>query len=326
MQHKSVSAAYPPAAQYVFALADGLLGNPVTDVKRVLAFFDLGTLVLLPGLLAGLGVAPGWVIIYAWHPLVVCEVVARGHLDAVGIFFMVVALRLLVGRTRATSALAGAALATSILAKGYALCIAPFLVRAAGPHRRAFVLAMLAAGAAAYAPFLSAGGDLFSGLIAYSTRWVGNAIPFAVVDATLARVTAHHGPISRAVLGAALAVWMGVLLRRRREDVLLAEVDLSFLTLAGLFVLSPVVYPWYLAHTIPFLCLRPRVPWLLLTGTAFAFYAHDFAGHHQEIWWVTALEYGVPLALAAILHLRGGARGMAPGRGREPVRAAHGSG
>lgn len=92
----------------------------------------------------------------------------------------------------------------------------------------------------------------------------------------------------------------------------------ALLALIGFFLLSPAVYPWYLAWTLPWLCLAaaetdragdtlrrgsgqallPHVAWLLLTGTIFGFYAHDLAGHHREVWWLTALQYALPAAIA----------------------------
>ena len=52
---------------------------------------------------------------------------------------------------------------------------------------------------------------------------------------------------------------------------------------------------------MPFLCLRPRPAWLLLTGTIFAFYAHAFAGPHVQVWWISVLQFAPPLVLALAL-------------------------
>ncbi len=111
--------------------------------------------------------------------------------------------------------------------------------------------------------------------------------------------------MTRRVLGTAFLVWMSNLLRWRGRGTGLDRVcDGSFYALAGFFVLSPVLYSWYLAWTVPFLCLRPRPGWLLLTGTIFAFYAHEFAGPHAEFWWLNVLEYGLPLLVAGAVWQR----------------------
>lgn len=320
VQHKRVRAAYPPVAQYVFALADRIPASRVVTLKLVLMVFDLGTLLLLPGLLLGLGRPPAWALLYAWHPLVVGEVVARGHLDSIGVFFLVLAMRLLLLPAPRPRALAGAALAASVLAKGYAIVALPFFLLAARPFRRWFGLGFAAVAFAAYLPFISAGSSLFSGIAQYATDWTGYAPVFPLVDWVFALLTPSHALAARRVCGAALAAWLALMLfRQRRADTPVGAFDSSFLALAAFYLLSPVLYPWYLSWTVPFLCLRPRPGWLILTGTVFLFYAHVYAGSHATIPWVTALEYGLPVCAAvatAAAHAVSRARQEAPGPGR----------
>jgi hypothetical protein len=348
---KSVPAAYPPVAQYAFALAGFIPGPPVIVLKLVLALFDVGTVLLLVSILAAMKQPKSWVILYAWHPLAICELVARGHLDTIGIFFMVLAFRLLlIGRPCERSqqrrrllmaALSGAALAMSVLAKGYALVIAPFLFLAARPRRRVFLVAMAATAALAYAPFASAGLGLFRGATMYGRGWRGNSSVFALLNLALSRVSTHHDAIARAICLVALVAWVAALLRKA----MLAPGDqagtarYALLALIGFFLFSPAVYPWYLAWTIPWLCLAaaetdragdtlrrgsgqallPYTAWLILTGTIFGFYAHDLAGHHREVWWVTAFEYALPLLVAlacAALRRVAGAPAVSVGASR----------
>jgi hypothetical protein len=309
VQHKSVPAAYPPVAQYVFLLASFVPLNPVIGLKVILALFDVLTVLLLANLIGQLGRPPAWAICYAWHPLVVCEVIARGHLDSLGIFFLVLAARLLLVPSRPGRAASGAALALSILSKGYALFAAPFLLIAAKPHRRAYLLAFALAGLIVYLPFVSAGVELLTGLRAYAERWHGNASIFTLVTLALTPLSEDPDGLARITCAVGLAGWLGFLLFRGRPIKTPEKaLRLSERALQGLFLLSATVYPWYLAWTLPLLCLSRSLPWLVLTGTVFAFYAHDFAGHHREIWWVTSLEYGLPLALAVFLRLWGAQR------------------
>ena len=348
---KSVPAAYPPVAQYVFAAAGVIPGPPVIVLKLVLALFDVGTVLLLVSILAAIKQPKSWVILYAWHPLVVCELVARGHLDSIGIFFMALAFRLLlvgqdlrvlpqgwlVGRPCERSeqrrlliaALSGVALSMSILAKGYAIIVAPFFILAARPRRGVFLVAMAATAALAYVPFASAGLGLFRGAAMYGRGWRGNSSVFALLDLSLSRLSPNHDAIARAICLLALLLWIGLLVKRARAERGLApafsvpvpaprSAGFALLALIGFFLLSPAVYPWYLAWTLPWLCLAaaetdragdalrrrsgqallPHLAWLILTGTIFGFYAHDLAGHHREVWWLTALQYALPAAIA----------------------------
>ncbi|MFB3881076.1 MAG: hypothetical protein ACE149_07420 [Armatimonadota bacterium] len=312
---KSVPAAYPPVAQYVFAGTGLVPGNPIINLKLIFALFDIGTVLLLLSLLGRLTLPRTWIIIYAWHPLAICEVVARGHFDSLGVFLMVLAARLL-GRSWAPSpkdsgsvsaALSGVALAASILAKGYALVIAPLIFVVAAPRRVVFIVSLAAAAALAYLPFASAGLDVFRGASMYAHQWQGNSSIFQLLNLALSPIATNHAAIARAVCLCATVAWLALLVRRSLVVPSAASLPrLALLAMAGFFLLSPPVYPWYLAWTLPWLCLSPSVPWLILTGTVFGFYAHDFAGHHQEIWWVTVAEYGLPLLVAplAAIHSR----------------------
>ncbi len=305
MDFKSVPAAYPPTAQYVFALADRIPADRIITLKLVLAGFDIGTVLLLPGLLRRLRRPPVWVLLYAWHPLVVGEVVARGHLDSIGIFFLVLAMRLFLWEAARGRALTGVSLAASVLAKGYAVFLLPSFFIAARPRRGWFVLGVVTAGVALYLPFASAGVELWRGIGLYSTRWQGYASIYQVVQFALGPLVHDPSAMARRVCAVAFVGWMGWVgwrLRHAREKT--AALDAGFLALAGFYLLSPVLYPWYLAWTVPFLCVRPRPGWVLFTGTVFLFYAHGFAPPHVEIGWVKALEYGPPLVLGVVLWRR----------------------
>jgi len=316
VQYKYVPAAYPPVAQYVFAFSDVIPADRIITLKLLLALFDIGTVLLLPGLLVRLRRPPVWVLLYAWHPLIAGEVVARGHLDSIGIFFLVLATRLLLQASGGARALSGAALAASVLAKGYALFMLPLFLLAAWPRRAWFAVGFAAAGVIAYLPFASAGTGLWRGIGMYAARWYGYTAIYEVVDLVASGVSGDHALLARRVCGAAFAAWLVFLwLMRRKRDDELHGLDTCFLALAGFYLLSPVLYPWYLAWTVPFLCLRPRPVWLLFTGTVFFYYAHGFAPGREEIAWVRFAEYGPPLVLALGLLI---ARNRGPAR-RSPA-------
>jgi len=298
---KHVPAAYPPIAQYVFAVADRIPAGRIVTLKLIFAAFDIGTVLLLPGLLLALRRPPVWVLLYAWHPLIVGEVVARGHLDSVGIFFLVLAAKLLLLRTSRHRVLTGAVLAASTLAKGYAIITLPFFLMAARANRRWLGLGFLGLAVAAYLPFASAGRDLLTGIALYSTEWTGYGAVFPLVDWAAAHFTAAHLATARQLCGLAVLGWLAALLcKQRRDSSVNNTLECCFLALAGFYVLSPVLYPWYLSWTVPFLCLRPRPGWVVLTGTVFIFYAQTYADPKMTLPWLTALEYGVPLCVAVI--------------------------
>src|SRR6185295_17813558 len=180
---------YPPAAQMVFALVSLVRPMSVTAVKAAMSSFDLIAVLLIMFVLARSGIDPARAIIFAWHPLVIFESAHSGHVEAVFIAFLMLAL---FAWSRRKHALTGFALAIATLTKFYPVILLPaFLIVAeddaiAGsppprPKPRIFAglfhkrnVTMLAAFvvtlALAYAPYLGAGGNLFGFLRAYVTE------------------------------------------------------------------------------------------------------------------------------------------------------------
>ena len=92
---------YPPVSQIVFASVmkwfpdTASVEAHIVTMKLALVLFDLGTLLLIWFLLAKLGFNVGWMIVYAWNPLVLKEIANGGHLDSIATFFMVASIVLL---------------------------------------------------------------------------------------------------------------------------------------------------------------------------------------------------------------------------------------
>jgi hypothetical protein len=89
---------YPPVSQAVFAFVTlltpeetGVLGR-IVIMKVALVLFDLATLIVVIGLVRLAGKHVGWSLAYAWCPLVIKEIANTGHLDAVTVFLMTLAL------------------------------------------------------------------------------------------------------------------------------------------------------------------------------------------------------------------------------------------
>ena len=86
---------YPPVSQLVFSAAMSLIPDTasveahVLFIKFVLLLFDVGILWLVFSLIRLLNRHPGWLIVYAWNPLVIKEIANSGHLDSIATFFTV---------------------------------------------------------------------------------------------------------------------------------------------------------------------------------------------------------------------------------------------
>ena len=89
---------YPPVSQFVFSVAMSLMPESasvkahITYMKFVLLLFDVATLFLILGLLKTLNRHVGWLLVYAWNPLVIKEIANGGHLDSIATLLTVLSV------------------------------------------------------------------------------------------------------------------------------------------------------------------------------------------------------------------------------------------
>ena len=264
VNYREIRTIYPPVAQAAFAIS-GLFGNGILPLKVLVVLFDLGTLLVLGALLRRRRRPAHWAVVYAWNPLVVVEFSLNGHVDSLGIFFLMVALHLASGPDRIGAALA---LALSAGAKLFAIAVWPFvLLRRRGAWIFPFLLAAL------YLPYASAGPHLVEGLSEYGDRWETNPGGFAVVRAVVRAsglVTApeewrRRKEVDRAARGAVIGLFAALALRllQRRTG----PTEAAYLLVGAFLLLSPTVHPWYATWIVPFLAIRLSRAWLLFTAT-----------------------------------------------------------
>lgn len=155
---------YPPAAQLIFA-AVGQVSRSVIGMKlAMLGFEALGMLAML-AVLRGAGLPPARILIYAWNPLALWSFACDGHVDAVAIGLLGLAL---LARTRRREGLAGALLGAATLVKVLPLAVAPAFVR--GGRLWLPMLAGSAVIAVLYLPYLDAGWGVFGFAGAYGAE------------------------------------------------------------------------------------------------------------------------------------------------------------
>jgi hypothetical protein len=307
---------YPPVAQAVFFAIARMGPMSVTAFKAAMSSFDLITILLLMLVLARSSIDPARAIIFAWHPLVIFEGAHSGHIEAVYIAFLALALVTWSGRKHA---LTGVALALATLVKFYpALLLPVFLVAKPEalsaktshldeePARSSFVtrvihkgnLAMLVAFGAtillAYAPYWSASSNLFAFLRGYIEEegFVQSGARYFLLDAVrkVVSIPTDVFLVFAAACLMAVAVWW--LLRVKRDA---SDVARGALALIGTYLLVTTPrYAWYYVWLVPFLCFAPSLGWLYLTCASVLLY----------LVWYTPLVYPeVPLWLGASLYV-----------------------
>ena len=296
INHKELPAIYPPAAQWVFGAIASWRAE-VGAFRGVMVFIDALLILLLGTLLLSSGRDPRWLVLYAWHPLVVIEVASSGHYEPLAMLPLVAGL-FAWHRSRTSPAswlFWGGAIATKYVG-GSAAWFAARRLAERGAWGRAF-LGLVIAGVttAVFAlPFVMDGTPPIGSLGTYVEHWGHNAS----VHALLAEVIGYHP--ARKVVGALFVLWAAYLTWRGPAP------GRGFLLLfAGLVVLSPVVHPWYGLWLIVLLPLYPSPPLLALSAllplSYLAWTTQASGGGWEAPGWVPWVEYGVPLALALAL-------------------------
>jgi alpha-1,6-mannosyltransferase len=303
---------YPPVAQMVFAAVARIHSLSVTTFKAAMSSFDLITVLLLMLVLARSGLDPARAIIFAWHPLAIFEGSHSGHIEAVLIAFLALALW---AWSERKPALTGIALALATLVKFYPVLLLPvFLIAKGDPSdapgdavdatvgsskssslaalfsRRSLTLlgAFVATVALAYLPYLGAGRNLLGFLRDYVveegfTQSGTRYFLLTLVREIIPMPTAVFMVLAAIALAVASVRW---LLRAKLDAV---DVANAAMALTGLYLLVTTPrYAWYYILMIPFLCLAPRIGWLYLTCASALLY----------LVWYTPLVYpGIPLWL-----------------------------
>jgi hypothetical protein len=285
---------YPPGAEMVFVAAARLGLDSVRGWRLIVFGGEVATLALLLAQLARLAMPSVAIILYAWAPLAVFEGMQAGHLDALLLPPLLLALR---WRQDGRLARAGAALGAAVALKLY-----PAVLLLAWWRRGdwGFPTACLAVVALAYAPYTAGVG---AGVLGFLPEYFGRAEDFNVgLRFFLTEALGLDGEPKRAfamlALGAAL---LGVLLRIRRR---LVE-DFAGIVAAGraaagayLALVPTAMHPWYVLWIVPFVTLAPSAAWLWFSGAvALSYLAYVWLPAPFPLW-LRAVEW---LPLYALL-------------------------
>ena len=269
---------YPPVAQIFFFVVTRVT-QTIPGFKGALVLLDLVTMGLVAATLRAIGQPAERVIVYAWHPLPIFEFGGSGHIDALMICFIALAL---FARAHQKFGIAGFALGAATLVKFFPVILLPAIYQRWDKRLLiAFAITIVlfyfpyllgaGAGVLGFLPQYAKEEGLQSGgryylliLIDYILEWCGvvHDLPPAVFT-------------SIALAGlAAIAIW--AFCRQAplgREDRDQDQWLLSALVLAVTFsiLLSPY-YPWYYSWITLFLCFVPNSAALGLTLVTWSLY------------------------------------------------------
>jgi hypothetical protein len=259
---------YPPVAEMIYFLATRV-SESVTWMKTTMVLFEGLAIWAIAQLLASFGLPRQRILIYAWHPLTVWEFAGSGHVDAMIIGFLALAL---LARRRHAEIASGMALASATLVKFFPAVLLPTLYkRWSWKMLLGFAITIVVA----YLPYLGVGPRGALGfLFGYAReRGIESGEQFFLLSAIRRLPLGFHVPTAAFVFFAivilgGLAIWM---LRKQEhgDDNYIAN---ALVMAAAFTVLVAPHFPWYFAWLVPFLCFIPSVPVFYLTLSSFLLY------------------------------------------------------
>lgn len=288
MNHKDKPTAYPPISELAFAAIGAVAYQPLAyKVAFVLA--DLLTLGAVLELLRRRGMSLAFSGLYALNPIVLIAYAGEAHFDSMMVAALVWAVCAVeAGRTKLAVILVS--IATGI--KWITLPLIPFFA-----GKRIVVGGLISVSVlllpALY--FYDSLGALFNALFAFGGTRSFNGLLY---DCLLL-----GGGVSRAIcsgivmlLFAAVILWRWLWRQRAPLDTHLRWI------LGALIMLSPTVHFWYLAWILPFVCLRPSLPWVTFSLTGGLYFCVWTNADWSLALWQQSLFWG-PFVLACVYEL-----------------------
>jgi alpha-1,6-mannosyltransferase len=282
---------YPPVAQLVFFLTTRI-SESVTWMKATMLLFELVTFWAAAQLLTLLGRPRQLLLLYAWHPLVIWEFAGSGHVDAISICFIALAL---LAWQRKSDLGAGVALACATLVKLFPVVLIPALLKR---WRIAPVFATTII--AGYLAYLSVGPTAVLGSLPGYTHEMGLFTGQQFYALSLAHKLGLELPsiaylVAVMLVMSAIGLW--VLIRGRREDYLKHALVLATATT----VLFAPHFSWYFCWLVLCLCFTPRLSIFYLTIASLLLYATWLGDSPDEMFVINSLIY-LPALLIGIVE------------------------
>jgi len=254
---------YPPGAELFYAAIYRLRPDSLTATKAVLVAVDLLSCGVLLALLGALGLPRTRVLIYAWAPLPIVEFGSSGHIEALAVLLILLALLAGVWAGRRPGAdspppRAGWALAAlAALAAAALVQLVPLLLLAGWVRRFGGRLIAWAGGVftLGYLGFVVAnGGTLPIFLLTYLRDEYINAPLYALLGQGLAPRLGVPDLVVRAALLAGLGlIALGIAAWRDWSPT--AFIGKSFLLTGAYLLLATNAHPWYATGLLLFVPL-----------------------------------------------------------------------
>jgi alpha-1,6-mannosyltransferase len=268
INHNYAPTMYPPVAEAIWFVTTRV-SESVTWMKITMILFEGIAIWAIVQLLASFGLPRHRTLLYAWHPLTVWEFAGSGHVDAIAIAFLLLAL---LAHRRNAQAAAGLYLGCAVLVKLFPAVLCPALYkRRDWKMPLVFVLAIVLA----YLPYLGVGARGVIGFLPGYARERGifSGEQFFILAAIRRLPLGSHVPtgafiVFTILISAVVVLWILV---KQRDNYDLQLTNGLIIACTFTVLLAPH-FPWYFAWLVPFLCFVPSVPVIYLSLSSFLLY------------------------------------------------------
>ena len=321
---------YPPFAQIFFWIVT-FISPTLIMMKVAMVLCEGVTAWSLVAVLRLLGRPKEQLILYAWAPVLIWEIAASGHVDALAMALIGLAL---VARFRGRPVLTGVFLALAVLAKLYPLVLFPALYerypldrekgRSSARLDWKMPVTMLLIIALGYALYASVGLAVFGFLGGYvQEEGMTSGARYFLLDLVQHVPGLHHLPaavfmVVATLIFGALSLWAWMTASPLRDappqqaeglQQLRPHQQGAFLLpacgLAGaLMLLFSPHYAWYIVWLIPFYTLLPNLPMLGYVTGFFYLYTTALGEPGPKMFVANEILYGGTLLLALLSILR----------------------
>jgi len=277
---------YPPVAQMIY-WAVTLVSPTVQSMKIAMVGFECVTVGALMTMLRWMKRSSAEVLLYAWCPLLVWEIAGAGHVDAVVLCFVTLAL---LARWRDHPVLTGLLIGCAVMTKFYPLVLLPALWKRGDWKMPAALVAVCAVG---YGMYSSAGKLVLGFLGGYSQEeGINSGARFFLLELAQRMPGLGHLPVTVylgfcAVVMGAICWWCWKFAtvesvvthptalphhrtknvrwgaRSQRMDGAPSFVQGAMMLAMVMMLLFSPHYPWYIVWLVPFFVLRPNLPLLV---------------------------------------------------------------
>ena len=286
MNHKDKLTAYPPLSLHIFSFINSFSYSPMS-YKVAFLIFDLFLIALILAILYHHQRPLQWALIYALSPISVISFAAEGHFDVLMMLFLTLSL---FAYSKKWMVLCGAAFGLAVATKIMVVIAAPIILW------RTRFKGMAAAAIFCAAPFLLHFDDtlqMINGLVSFGSKNNFNGAFNQFFDDIIGLVPGVANKICFSLFCFSWLTSFWLSLKGR------LWVSLLF-CFGGLILFAPIVHFWYLAWVLPFVAIRPSLPWISLSITAplyFLVHSHYNATGYWELpfWakWVFYLPFFV---------------------------------